>query len=153
MPRRNPWDTETARRAGLSPNPAAYALIGRMEGFAAAAGAEAVAPEHVLLAALWDRDRMFADGPSRGEVKRALGVLGVPVPPQDPPPGDTRDRGEPVFIPVERLDDVLREMRRQLIPKDGTIAFNYYPPDRTKAFVVSDAGFDLQRLVDEVLAH
>jgi ATP-dependent Clp protease ATP-binding subunit ClpA len=153
--RREEHEKEFPRPVGLSPNPRAYTLMGRMDGFAAAAGAAAVRPEHVLLALLWDPDAaglVREAGTTRADVKRALGDRGVAVPAQDPPPDDHRPRGKRVFIPVERLDDVLREMRRR-IPKGDVIGFNYYPPDRAKAWVVAGADFDLEGLVDEVLAR
>jgi ATP-dependent Clp protease ATP-binding subunit ClpA len=150
-------DDEEFPRTGKQPqfNPASYKLLGRMEGFAAAGGSSEIEPEHVLLALIWPADGLGwllrRLGTSRVDVQRALAGLGVAVPPLDPPPDDDRPRGERVFIPVERLDDVLRAMRER-IPANGLIGFNYYPPDRTKAWVVAGADFDLQGLVDEVLA-
>jgi ATP-dependent Clp protease ATP-binding subunit ClpA len=145
-------------REGKQPqfNPASYRLLGRMEGFAAAGGSSEVEPEHVLLALVWHAGGgsgylLRRLGTSRADVQRALAGLGVAVPPLDPPPDDERPRGERVFIPVERLDDVLRAMRERIPPGD-VLGFNYYAPDRTKAYVVAGPDFDLQGLVDEVLA-
>jgi ATP-dependent Clp protease ATP-binding subunit ClpA len=41
-----------------SPNPLYYRLWGRAEGFAFAAGADRALPEHMLLALLWDDNRL-----------------------------------------------------------------------------------------------
>jgi hypothetical protein len=84
-------------------------------------------------------------------VQRALAGLGVAVPPIDPPPDDDRPRGERIFIPVERLDDVLRAMRER-IPAGDVLGFNYYRTDPTRAWVITGAEFDLRALVNEVLA-
>jgi hypothetical protein len=155
--RRAQWDEEhpPAQRDWLQPNPAAYALMGRSEGFAAAAGSTRVEPEHVLLGLLWDpqsvQTSMLRDvGTSRTEVYRTLSELGVPVPPIDLPPTDDRPRGERVSFPYERLALVLREVQRRL-PEGSFLGFNFNH-ERTKAWVVATAEVDLQAVVDDILS-
>jgi ATP-dependent Clp protease ATP-binding subunit ClpA len=158
LARRAKYEEEFPRE-GKQPqfNPASYRLLGRMEGFAAATGSTEIEPEHILLALVWQAGGgsgylLRRLGTSRADVQQALAGLGVAVPPLDPPPDDERPRGERVFVPVDRLGDVLRAMQER-IPPGGLLGFNYYPPDRTKAYVVADADFDLEGLVAEVLAR
>jgi ATP-dependent Clp protease ATP-binding subunit ClpA len=157
LERRALWEEEhprTGRRPQL--NPAAYRLMGRMEGFAAAAGSQTIEPEHVLLALVWDADsthgRLLRDlGTTRADVQRALGRLGIAVPPLDPAADDDRPWGERIFVPVESLDRLIAELTRR-IPKGSLFGFNY-SHDHTQAWVKAGAEIDLQAMVDEVLAE
>jgi ATP-dependent Clp protease ATP-binding subunit ClpA len=74
------------------PNPHFYRVLGRAEGFAFATGSERPLPEHVLLALIWDEDRLVSlllEGVGRTPVQlqAALAALGVSVPEQPPPLG------------------------------------------------------------------
>jgi hypothetical protein len=79
------------RAKGLTgPNPAGHQLMGRAEGFAAAAGRDSPAPEHWLLAMVYsDHDNLPALLGGHGATLRALldelRRRGVQVPDLDPP--------------------------------------------------------------------
>jgi ATP-dependent Clp protease ATP-binding subunit ClpA len=79
----------TAER-GLSPNPAAYKLEGRAEGIALAWGHRPPAPEHWLLAMVYEESGLVAVvlrrlGASPAAILGALRRRGVRVPEIDPP--------------------------------------------------------------------
>jgi ATP-dependent Clp protease ATP-binding subunit ClpA len=74
------------------PNPHYYRLWGRAEGFAFAAGADRPLPEHLLLALLWDDDRLLSllleeVGRTPADLQVELAKLGVQVPRRPPPVG------------------------------------------------------------------
>jgi ClpA/ClpB-like protein len=150
-------EMRTRREVEYGPqlNPASYVLTGRMEGFAAAAGSTTVEPEHGLLALLWHPDSpssglLLKLGTSRAEVQRALRGLGVDVPALDPPPDDERPMGERVWIPLEKLELLLRELPARL-PEGSPFGFNL-TADGSRAWVRAGADVDLQSIVDDVLA-
>jgi hypothetical protein len=154
--RRAQWEEEhpQAQRDWLQPNPAAYALMGRAEAFAAAAGSTRVAPEHALLGLLWDFQSvqtalLRAAGTSRAEVRDALGRLGGYIPPIDLPPEDWRPWGERVWVPADRFGLVLRNVMARL-PEGTRFGFNRTADGRY--WMQAGAEFDLQAIVDEVLA-
>lgn len=73
------------REGWLSPSISLYACMGRAQGLAAGLGAASVAPEHVLLAILWDPDQLEAMvfnrlGVSRQKILDRLVDLGVRAP-------------------------------------------------------------------------
>ena len=148
------WEKEhpRAQRDWIQPNPAAYTLMGRSEGFAAAAGSIRVEPEHVLLALLWDpesvQSSMLRDVGARGaEVQHVLGRLGVDVPPVDPPSADERPWGERVWVPTDQFGRVLSSVMARL-PEGSRFGFNFTADGR--AWMRADAHVDLQAIVDEL---
>jgi hypothetical protein len=111
-------------------------------------------PEHALLSLVWDPESVQSAmlhrvGTSRVEVQRALGRLGVPVPPNDPPPEDERPRGERVWVPVDHFELLLSEVQSRL-PRDSPFAFNFAADGR--AWMRAGADVDLQAIVDDVLS-
>jgi ATP-dependent Clp protease ATP-binding subunit ClpA len=115
------WEEEQPReeRAWPKLNPAAYAFLGRAEGFAAAMGSRTIEPEHALLSLLWQpysvQSGMLRElGTSRTRVQQALGHLGASVPAIDPPPEDDRPWGQRVWFPAEKWDVVLSQVPSRL---------------------------------------
>jgi hypothetical protein len=150
------WEEEHPRekREWAEPNPAAYAFLGRAEGFAAASASFRYEPEHVLLSLLWDphsvQNGMLRElGTSRADVEQALGRLGVSVPPIDLPPEDERLWGERVWFPPDRFELVLSQVPSRL-PEDSPFGFNFTADGR--AWVQAGADVDLQSIVDDVLS-
>jgi hypothetical protein len=81
---------------------------------------------------------------------RAPFVRFVHVPALDPPPDDDRPKGERVWIPLEKLELVLRELPSRL-PEGSPFGFNV-TADGSRAWVQAGSDVDLQSIVDDVLA-
>ncbi|MFN2569525.1 MAG: hypothetical protein ABR564_07985 [Candidatus Dormibacteria bacterium] len=135
------------------PNSATRQLFGRAEGFAARSGVESVRSEHGLLAWLWEPGgnsvvELEQLSTSAEHLLEALSALGVNPPPLELPQPDRTPRGEMVFLPPERLSDVIAELQKLQLPP-GSWGFNTY---QDRAWVRGYAHIDLQAVVDRVLA-
>lgn len=122
--------------------------------FAVLQQAERPAPGHLLLALLWDPDSSAAfEASSVGivfeDARRAL-FPDVPLPVAlRPPLGLVIPNGEPVELPADRLDEVVRELERRL-PPGAPRSFNH---DGKRAWVRTDARYDLQGVIADILAE
>jgi hypothetical protein len=135
-------------------NPAYYGLRGRAEGLALAAGAEQVAPEHLLLAMVW-RARLAAGllhwlGIDRAGLVRSLAGRGVTVPPVEPEPLDLAPRRR-LDVPYEHLTTIVRELPSRL-PADAHFGFNT-DHERQRAWIVVPDAVDAEPFVDEIVAR
>ena len=140
------------RDAGVTLNPIAHELIGRAEGLATGLGAEEVAPEHLLLALLWDARRnwpLAAAGTTREAVYerlRAHGVgLAVALPPSRPRPEGAE---QCVYFPQVQLRDVLAGLPA-LLPPDAEWGWNV--DGAYRAWVRATGDFDLRERVRQAL--
>lgn len=131
-------------------NPRAYQVMGRAEGFAAGLGSAEVSPEHVLLAILWETTHPLGAPPGRrAAVLERLGELGGPMPATPLPPDDLTVRGDDVAVPLDRLVEVVRALRAAL-PDGARFGFNH--DGEGEAWVVAEAGVDLEPVVARILA-
>jgi hypothetical protein len=130
--------------------PAFHALQACADGIAVGFGANAVEPEHLLLAILWEshgrtRSRLEQLGTTPQAVQRRLGKLGARVPPRQPPgPDDTR-WGEYVTVRIPGNDAwELASRVRELLPEGAPIAFNF---NSASAWYHTGEGIDLAPIV------
>ena len=134
--------------AGLTFAPAYYAMEGRAHGFAAALGDGSIAPEHVLLALLWDpastsSQLVWRLGGGREQIVEGLRGLGVPTPPSPLPPHREVELGCKVWFERPEVDRVLSYLRLHIPP--GTLwGFNY---EGERAWARAEAVVDLDALV------
>jgi hypothetical protein len=133
--------------------PAVHELEGRSEGLAAGLGASKVRPEHVLIAYLWspytsvDLEEQF--GITREAVLERLGALGVDLP-RAPLPPRPLPLGARIFVPYERLMDVVHGVGLRL-PPDSGIGFNH--DGESRAWVSAHREIDLEHHVRAVLVE
>jgi hypothetical protein len=117
----------SARGGGREPTAAAYQMMGRAEGLAAGLGAAQPAPEHVLLAILWDTGTEFhlgRLGVTRQDVVRRLRETAVALPTVALPVPEERRWGERVTVPIGQLR-ALRAELPDLLPPGATFGFNH----------------------------
>jgi catechol 2,3-dioxygenase-like lactoylglutathione lyase family enzyme len=137
---------------GLMYSPAYYGMRGRAEAFAAALGDGAIAPEHVLLALLWDGDShssqlLWRLGVPRERLVEELRARGVGVPAAPLPSQREVEFGEEVWFDRDQVQTVIDHLRLHLSP-DTHWGFNY---EGDRAYVSSEASVDLEALVAEAL--
>ena len=134
----------------LTTNPAWYRVSGRAEGLALAGGDLAAS---VVVAMLWDSHSWSRWEPQipRDSVVAALRHERVRVPDVPLPPLDRVDTfTQKATVPKEHLERVIAELARRHKTEGGPrIAFNH---DGENAWVLSEAGRDLQAAVDEIVA-
>ncbi len=134
-------------------NPAGYMLMSLAEGMAAALGASEVAPEHLLLAFLWDPDRsawqLEQIGSSREQVRARLADLGIDLPQAELPAPDPRRWGASVEVSLDELWILIRELH-YVLPADAQFAFNH---DWKKGWVKGTEGVDLAVYIPRALAR
>lgn len=141
----------------IAPNPAWYEVVARAEGFAAFRHVGNPTSLDLLLAFVWDpmaggmaKRALREQGVTREAIFAALAGTGspmpiAPLPPEDPPWRNPRR----VELPKEKLNDVVRRLRRE------------YPPGRAPrwgvnsheqlGWVVAEEGVEVERIVAEVL--
>jgi hypothetical protein len=139
---------------GVTYSPAAYIMLGRAQAFAAALGDGSIAPEHVLLALLWDpvsgsSQALWKLGASRERVLDRLREDDVALPHASLPAQREIDWGERVWFDRENVSTVLERVRLQVSP-ETTWGFNY---EDERAWVIAESCIDLQALVDSALAQ
>ena len=136
----------------LTYSPAYYSMAGRATAFAACHGLDRPAPEHVLLAVLWDAYSHSChvlrtlDVDPQAVVDRLLS-LGVAVPSVPVPTYERVPMGERVWCDRDQVGTVLDHLRLHLGP-GRRWAFNY---EGDRAWVVAEAAVDLEALVAEAL--
>jgi ATP-dependent Clp protease ATP-binding subunit ClpA len=134
------------------PNAACRELLGRAEGLAVTLGEGVPGSSDALIAYLWGQrgaavitlerlsvsaDRIVAD-------LTATGVRIPSVPFAEP---DRRPWGDRIFVPADRLRDIVDILVERLQP--GTFGVNTH---EGQAWVMAHADIDLQALVDEALS-
>lgn len=139
---------------GLSPNPAACRLEGRAEGLALAWGHRSPAPEHWLLAMLYEEYgvavRLHYLGASQAAILRALRRRGVAVPEADPPAYRPWRGHRRVEVEEAELGPLLDLLGQQYPPgSQWRWGFNWLPGEPRRARVDAEEGIDLV----EVLAQ
>jgi hypothetical protein len=145
-------DGPSELKAGLTYAPAFYSMQGRAEAFAAALGDGAIAPEHVLVAVLWDpmsasSQLLWRLGVSRERIVKRMGDLGVSVPRAPLPVQREIEVGERVRFGRKDVRSVLDYLRQQ-IPPGTAWGFNY---EGDRAWVHAEASVDVQALVGRAL--
>lgn len=134
------------------PNAACRELLGRAQGLAVTLGEGVPGSSDALIAYLWDRrgaavitlerlsvsaDRIVAD----------LAATGVRIPNEPLAEPDRRPWGERIFVPADRLRDIVDLLADRLQP--GSFGVNI---QGGQAWVIAHADIDLQALVDEALS-
>jgi ATP-dependent Clp protease ATP-binding subunit ClpA len=134
------------------PNPRCRQLMGRAEGLATMLGDGVVVSTDGLIAYLWQGDgqpvlALEALDTSATDVLAALAELDVAVPTSPLPQPDRTPWGERVYVPAERMKDVVARLSADLPP--GTWGCNSH---EGREWVVAHAVIDLAGIVDDVLA-
>ena len=134
------------------PNAACRELVGRAEGLALTLGEGVPGSSDALIAYLWRRrgDAVVALerlSVSAERVVADLTATGVRIPNVPLPAPDRRPWGDRIFVPADRLHDVVDLFMERLQP--GTFGVNTH---EGQAWVIAHAGIDLQALVDEALS-
>jgi hypothetical protein len=150
--RSTPPTTPTPGATTATPNPACRQLFGRAEGLAVTLGNGTPGSTDTLIAYLWSRDgaavivlERLSLSPS--QVIADLTAAGVTLPATALPEPDRRPWGERIFVPADRIHDVVDLLVERLGP--GRFGFNTYDG---RAWVMAHADVDLRALVDEALA-
>jgi ATP-dependent Clp protease ATP-binding subunit ClpA len=130
-----------------TPNPWCWKVLAMAGGLAAAQGDAVVRSTHGLIAVLWMPDGpdslgLESVGTTPSAVAAALGDLGVRLPHVPLPMGEPTSWGEPVFVPLERLDEVRAKLGVEL-PAGGW-GFN---ENGRRAWVVAHANIDLRSIL------
>jgi Clp amino terminal domain, pathogenicity island component len=138
---------------GLTFSPASYAMHGRAEGFAASLGDGKIAPEHVLLAVIWDptsrsSHMLWRLGVSRERIIERLRELGAQVPEAPLLPQREIEWGERVWFGRGDVRRVLDQLRLH-IPPGTEWGFNY---EGDRAWAHAEAHIDVEALVNAALA-
>jgi ATP-dependent Clp protease ATP-binding subunit ClpA len=134
------------------PNPRCRELVGRAEGLSAMLGDGVIGSTDGLLAYLWQDDgqpvlTLEALETSVPQVLAALAELDVVVPAVPVPHPDHTPWGERVYVPAERMKEVVARLSADLPP--GTWGFNRHDG---REWVVAHAIIDLVTIVNEVVA-
>lgn len=147
-------------RRGVTPNPAAHQLMGWARGYALASGAAGPAPEHWLIALLYEGDRgamwLHPFGVGAGVVVAALAARGVPVP-RSAPPEHRPWRGlRHASVAEDELRPVL-DLLRQRHPAGSEWRWGFNRVggvggvgDSRQGRISAEAGVDLEAIVAEV---
>jgi ATP-dependent Clp protease ATP-binding subunit ClpA len=134
------------------PNAACRELVGRAEGLAVTLGEGVPGSTDALIAYLWGRRgdsvvRLERLSVSADRVVADLTATGVRIPNVPLPAPDRRPWGDRIFVPADRLRDVVDLLVERL--QAGTFGFNTH---EGQAWVMAHAEIDLQALVDEALS-
>jgi hypothetical protein len=149
--RATPPSPHSPGATSAAPNPACRQLLGRSEGLAVTLGTGTPASAEAFIAYLWGRQAAAVlmlerlEAPATGVVTD-LAAAGVRLPAAPLPEPDRRPWGERIFIPTDRVREVLDVLIERLGP--GRFGFNTH---EGRAWVLAHADVDLQALVDEVL--
>jgi hypothetical protein len=151
--RSTPPSPRSPEATTATPNPACRQLLGRSEGLAVTLGDGTPGSTEGFIAYLWDRDGEAVVTLERLDVSAAavvhdLAAAGVRLPAAGLPEPDRRSWGEPVFIPTDRVRDVIDLLVERLGP--GRFGFNNHDG---RAWVIALADIDLRALVDEALTQ
>jgi Cysteine-rich CPCC/Clp amino terminal domain, pathogenicity island component len=143
-----PGRAERKKRGHIQPNPAAYTMMGRAEGLAAALGAAEAGPEHVLLSIIWDPQSpttcvLNRLDTNREEIADHLRAAGVPLPAGGLPPLKQRRWGEKVVVPIEQLQALTALPK--LLPPGAHYGFNHDGKD--SAWLIASEEVDLPRYI------
>jgi ATP-dependent Clp protease ATP-binding subunit ClpA len=148
------WPPPRYDGKGLSPNPGTYRLEARGEGLALAWGHRWPAPEHWLLAMIYEDHGVAGQlhhlGASQQAILDALRRRGVRVPEVDPPtyrPWRGHHRVEVSEAELKLVIDLL--IQQHPPPSEWRWGFNWLPGEPRRARVDAEEGIDL----DEVLAE
>lgn len=136
----------------LTYSPLCYRVHGIAEGMAACLGDGTIAPEHILLALVWDPETTSSQllwrlGASRERIVAHLAASGVPVPPSPLPVQQEVEWGERVWFDRDQVQQVLDHIREN-VPAGTGWGFSY---DRDRAWAHAEAGVGLEALVREAL--
>jgi hypothetical protein len=140
---------------GLSPNPAAYKLEARAEGLALAWGHRWPAPEHWLLAMVYDDScwvigRLHHLGATQPAIVDALRRRGVRVPEVEPPLYRPWRGRHHVEVDEAELKPLLDLLIRQHPPGSRwRWSFNWLPGQPRRARVDAEEGIDLDQALAE----
>jgi ATP-dependent Clp protease ATP-binding subunit ClpA len=150
--RATPPSPRSPGATSATPNPACRQLLARSEGLAVTIGQGTPRSAEAFIAYLWDRHAaavltLERLGVSAADVVADLAAAGVRLPAAPLPEPDRRPWGERIFIPEERIRDVLEVLIERLGP--GRFGFNTH---EGRAWVMAHADIDLQALVDEALS-
>lgn len=142
----------TEKVGSARPNPRCRQLVGRAEGLAATLGDGVVGSTDGLIAYLWQGDgqpilALEALETSVSEVLRVLTEHAVALPAVPVPQPDRTPWGERVYVPAERMGEVVARLSADL--PLGTWGCNSHDG---REWVVAHAIIDLAAIVDDVLA-
>jgi hypothetical protein len=137
----------------LTFSPAYYTVYGRAQGFAASLGDGAIAPEHVLLAVIWDPTSgsshlLWRLGVRRERIIERLRSLGAQVPAAPLPRQREIEWGERVWFDRRNVRRVLDQLQLH-IPPGTEWGFNY---EGDRAWAHAEAHVDVAGLVRAALA-
>jgi Clp amino terminal domain, pathogenicity island component len=129
------------------PNPYCRQVLGAAEGLAAAHAVPAVRSENALIAFLWapDGDQVIELkelGTTPSAVALALAEDGVQVPAAPLPEPDHTPWGGPVYVPLDRLQEVIDLLAKSL--PMGSWGFNHH---EGRAWVDGQAHLDLRAIL------
>jgi ATP-dependent Clp protease ATP-binding subunit ClpA len=148
------WPPPRYDGKGLSPNPRTYRLEARAEGLALAWGHRWPAPEHWLLAMVYEDNGVAGQlhhlGASQQAILDALRRRGVRVPDVDPPryrPLRGHHRVEVSEAELKPLIDLL--IQRHPPGSEWRWGFNWLPGAPRRAWVGAEEGIDLDRILAE----
>jgi hypothetical protein len=141
---------------GLSPNPAAYKLEGRVEGLALAWGFRSPEPEHWLLAMVYEEHGLVRVlfrqlGATSAAILDALRRRGARVPDVDPPvyrPMRGHRRVEIDEAELQPMIDLL--IQRHPPGSEWRWGFNWLADEPRRTRVDSEDGIDLDGILAEV---
>jgi hypothetical protein len=124
-------------------------VIARAEGLALARADEPLTDD-LLVSILWEPDSLAAvllrEHGGRAAVARAFVELGGTPPGEPPPDGEWPEMGERVWVPRERLMDVVH------VVQDATRHCSFNTTRDGRAWVRADAGVDVAAIAERVLA-
>src|SRR5919197_3867618 len=138
------------------PSPAGHQLMGRADGFAAAAGRDAPAPEHWLLAMIFTRDDTVPALLRRhgATVKALLDELrrrGVAVPDLDPPAYRPWRGHHRVELPEAELQPAVDLLTQKYPPGSAwRWGMNWLPGEERRPYLIAEEGIDLDAILAEV---
>jgi hypothetical protein len=134
----------------LQQTPALFRIAGRAEGITIGLGQHTVDDTSVLLALLWEpvhRSVLMRGALDTEAVLRTLTERGVALPPGEPPPTIEDRWGEPVCVPLEDLEAILRRLPHRM-PEGTTFCFNY---NDERARIKATEGVDLATLIEALI--
>jgi hypothetical protein len=146
---RSRGDDGAPRRSGLSPNPAAHALRGRADAFAAMDGARPAQPEHWLLALVWDDhglavSLLHALGATQVAILEGLRGRGVRVPDLDPPLYKPWRGRHMIEVDEGDVRPLINLLAREHPPaSEWRWGFNWTRDEPRRGTIVAEEGIDL----------
>lgn len=140
---------------GLAVNPAGHALVSWAQGLATAWGSSEPAPEHWLLAmvydAVWIPSLLYGFGITQQAVLDALRVRNVRLPEVDPPVYKPWRGCRRVEVTEAQVGPVLRLLRERHPPSsEWRWGFNWLPGNPRRARFDAEEGINLTAIVAEI---